>query len=540
MKSRFTTAGLALLALALSASLPSLATAEPLEGGKGGPPRSLRHLVLHPGHRPVHSVALGETKFEFLALREGVPFLLWPAEGQAVAFEQKQDEVQRWLTAQLPALGVQGFEPAFENAWSWRENVVWTYHLQRAGLELHDARIDFHWLNGEFQGLRALIERPILGRAEDPTTGAQSTEASTERVWFARRRIERDIDGYDMVIAEVQREVGERNTHARYVLPGGQLLSTIVSSTNIGPQQEGTAFAWDEYNVPSGTFPDQLGSDSTGRVWFSQPLNNKVTVFDPVAETFSSPPQSIPSPDGMIVDSQDRLWTGLYVGGAGLGMLDTTNGNYVAFPASYANAVMAIPFETVSGEIWVTDHERNRVSIFDPQTSTFTSSMVMPTAGAWVVDGAQDPTTQTMYFQEYSTNKLAIKPVGQPMFDIPTPTGGPAFVVYSRGKVYIGLWAVGRLAVYDIASGLFTTHDYPDTGNVGGPVDVLSNGDIVATGRNFGAIYIFHPDTLTFDRYLIPTAGAGIKDGVHADANDVIWVAETNANKLGKLHLQNP
>ncbi len=498
-----------------------------------GPPRSVRHLVLNSRHRRVHDLKLGEVDFQMFTLRDDVPFLLWPAPGESVPFSKQRREVQSWLTANLPALGIEGFDPHFDEAWSWRHNQVWTYRLQRVGLELQDARIDFHWLDGDFQGLRVCVPRPFLTRSEDPSPESAGT---SERTWFPDRRIDGELDGYDIVLAQVQNTTQERHVRTQYT-SGGRVLSTVFSSLPVAPGTQAIAHAWTEYNVPSGFFPDQIETDSSGKIWFSQPNNNKITSFDPVTEAFSSPPTNIPSPDGLIVDSQDRVWTGLYSSNAGLGMVDLLTGTYTSYPAPYPGAYMAIPYEDITGNIWITDHQRNRVSVFDPQTSTFRDSMVMPTAGAWVVDGAQDPATQTMYFQEFNANKLAVKPLGQPMYDFPATNGGPAFVVYSQGKVYMGLWNVGRLGVYDIASGQVSTYAYPDTNNVGGPVDVLSNGDVVATGRNFGAIYIFRLATQTFDRFLIPTASAGIKDGVHVDANDVIWITETGANKIAKLEL---
>ena len=51
------------------------------------PPRSMRNLVLHAGHREVRSLHLADTEFRYIAPFSELPFLLWPADGgMAVSF----------------------------------------------------------------------------------------------------------------------------------------------------------------------------------------------------------------------------------------------------------------------------------------------------------------------------------------------------------------------------------------------------------------------------------------------------------------------
>lgn len=200
---------------------------------------------------------------------------------------------------------------------------------------------------------------------------------------------------------------------------------------------------------------------------------------------------------------------------------------------------MAIPKPSSQGTLWVTDHSANRISEFDPSTSTWVQSLVMPTPGCWVVEGDEDALTSTFYYTCYSANKLAIKPLGQPIAETVTPGfGGPAFPVVSNGVAYYSLWSAPALGAYDIATGQHTLYAHTLPAEVGGPIGALPDGRIVLGTRGSGYILVFHPAGATFDAYKIPTTvTSNLKDGLTIGPGNVVWFTETSANKIARLTL---
>jgi len=209
------------------------------------------------------------------------------------------------------------------------------------------------------------------------------------------------------------------------------------------------------------------------------------------------------------------------------------------FASPYAGALMAIPFEASTGNIWVTDHQNDRISEFDPSTSTWVHTEVVPSAGSWVVAACEDPATGAIYFTQFSGNSLLVKTSGTPATEVSVSNGGPAFCEHSGGKIYYSQWNNNRLGAYDIATGNVVQYTFPIAGEFGGPTGVMPNGDVVVGGRNIGYVFIFHPGSQTFDTYQVPTFNPGLKDGLHVDRNGDIWVTETQVgNKIARLAFQ--
>ena len=238
----------------------------------------------------------------------------------------------------------------------------------------------------------------------------------------------------------------------------------------------------------------------------------------------------------MMVDRGDVLWTGLYDSKSGLGRHDIATSTFTVVAAPYATPVMAVPTETSRGTVWISDHQKNKISEYDPAAGMWLQSLDMPTAAAWVVSGTEDTPSQDVYFTEYAVNKLARKSLLGPIVEIPTPPGGgPAFDVYYNGKVYFSQWSKDRLGVYDIASQTVTEFGYPVANENGGPIDVTPDGIIAVGTLNAGYIMLFDPASSSFTAYPIPTTPAGLKDGLRSDGNGNVWFTETGANKIAVL-----
>jgi streptogramin lyase len=484
-------------------------------------PDSFRGLVLGVSKRPIVDIELAGESFHGMAVFSESPYLVW-ADAKALGPSHDREATRAWLKRVGPALGWRDFEPIDQETFPWRDDEVWKFGLVRSGIALHDAKIEVHWRSGRFVGFVNAVPLPLL----DPEAPAGDVARDGSTVYLP----ERESAGYRPVLRRV--EIARQ---------GGLLVTTIgtrttVSSSTLPPPTPITPEQFKEWHVPIGTFPDQIDVDSTGKVWFSQPNDNKLTRFDPVTETFQQFTTTGGSgPDGMIVDSQDRVWTGLYYSGA-LGKLLPATGTHTSYPAPYGSAAMAIPVESRQGTVWVTDHQANRISEFDPVSSTWLGSYVMPTPGCWVVQGTEDPIQSTIYYTCYSANKLAYKPHGGAIQETVTPPFGPAFAVWVNGKVYYSLWADRSLGRYDPVSGQHVLFTFPIPNEVGGPIGATSDGRIVVGTRSQGYIMVFHPATSTFTYYKIPTVYQGnLKDGLTVGNSDDVWFTETGANKLARL-----
>jgi len=504
--------------LATLAALASLAAP-----AAGQVPRSLGDLVLGARARPIVELeVLGDT-FKGMPVFSGAPYILWPTDGAQHLPAMETDKMAAWIGAAAEALGLAGFRAHFVESWSWREATVHSFALEHRGLELWRARVQLHYGNGKLTGLALDVPQPLL--AIEPFADDLPRDGS--HVLLA----ERGAHGYRAAAVPVY--VSESATHVVTTV-GGQRLVLVL---NLPQAAHSAKPAFTEWSVPLGSFPDQIELDSQGKVWFSQPPNNWLTRFDPLTGVFTQFSTTGGSlPDGMCVDAQDRVWTG-FNGGGGLGRLQ--NGVHTAFPAPYGGATMAIPKPSSQGTLWVTDHSANRISEFDPATTTWLQSLVMPTPACWVVEGDEDTATSTFYFTCYSANKLAIKPLGQPISETVTPGfGGPAFPVVSNGVAYYSLWTAAALGAYDIASGQHTLFAHTLPAEVGGPIAALADGRIALGTRGQGYILVFDPALATFEAHKIPTTvTSNLKDGMTVGANGEVWFTETSANKIARLKL---
>jgi streptogramin lyase len=505
------------------------------------PPSSMRNLVLHVGHREVKTLNIANTEFRYVAPFSKLPFLLWPSEGdKAKPFAHDRAAVGKWLEIHRKALGVTDFKLLFRQTADWWGNEVWSFDLERDGFTLHGAHIDVHWRDGALEGILCNLPGPVLqfDRGEDAPDGEADPDADgSNRIWFPVPRGVGWTDGATAVLARVKSEAVGPNIRTKYTHPSGKLLSTVVSSATPGASAPPRPHQWTEYTIPWGTFPDQISSDSQGMIWYSQPLNDRITVFDPVSETFDLVVTGNDDPDGLTVDRNDRVWSGLYNSNKGLGRVDAETHEYTVYAPPYSNSLMAIPFSTCRGRVWVSDHIENRMSEFNPSTLSWEGTYIMPTSSCWVVDTAEDPETEILYFTEYNVNQLGMKEPGEPIQDIPVSSGGPAFNGYSNGKVYYTLWSRSVLGAYDVTLKTNMEYNHPVSNEYGGPMDVLSNGDVVVGSLNSGYVFILRIATETWESYKIPTDYPGLKDGLHVDANDVIWVTESYKNKIAKLEI---
>jgi streptogramin lyase len=492
-----------------------------------GIPKPLSGIVYSGSKRPIEPVVLDGAVFQSVSTFSDLPYLLWPMDPADRGVETTTPAaVGAWLGSVAEPLGYAGFTAVYRETFEWHGHEVHAFDLSRDGVRLHDAEVLVHF---DKEGLIGIVNH-LDGRlvAIDPLDGGPP---NARREYYA---VPTD-GGYRAIVvrAAVTRLIDRQIVEV--IDADGTVLETEQRPDAVLGQRDDTA-TFTEYTPPGSTFPDQISVAEDGKVWFSEPNLNKLMSFDPVTEQFASFNTTGGSgPDGMIVGTQGRVWTGLYYAG-GLGVLDTTTGIFSHYNPPYSPAAMAIPVETTDGKVWVTDHQYNRISEFNPATGTWVKSVIMPTSSCWVVQGHEDPSRQQVYFTEYNANRLGrINLGGNAVTDIAVPGGGPAFCVYADDKVYYSRWNESGIGVLDVPTGVVTEFEFPVANEPGGPMWLRPSGDIVVGTRGQGYVMVFHIATQAFSALKIPTNAPGLKDGMTVGADDIIWFTETGARKLGKL-----
>lgn len=307
--------------------------------------------------------------------------------------------------------------------------------------------------------------------------------------------------------------------------PGADVPPKVV--VELTPEKSETAFL-EKIPLPEGTFPDQIKVDSHGMVWFSQPMNNMITRYDPQAKSWFHKKVG-PSPDGLFVDKFDRVWFGEYFGGK-LGFYNQEKDIYEGFPMPYSPSNPAIPFEDDDGFVWISDHQQNRLNRFDPKSAEF-KSFVVPTANSWTVDIVQTQDKSSVFFTQCYGNQIGKFEKKAEKFEEYklSTTYCPAFFVPQGENLWISLWSSSAFVKLEPSTGKvteFQVKDEPAMTRGFGPIGRTSDGKIILGSLSAGKIFSFDPTT----QKLKFVTGVGIlKDGLTVGSDDTIWVTEMDA-----------
>jgi virginiamycin B lyase len=125
-----------------------------------------------------------------------------------------------------------------------------------------------------------------------------------------------------------------------------------------------------EFVVPwSNSFPSDIVTDSTGRVWFTDRLAHRIGMFDPSTEQFT--PYEIPTrastPYGITAAPDGSLWFAESQVGR-IGRIDPRNGAITEFVVAPDQRGGPHTLEWRDGAIWFTLREATSYGRFDPAT----------------------------------------------------------------------------------------------------------------------------------------------------------------------------
>jgi len=139
---------------------------------------------------------------------------------------------------------------------------------------------------------------------------------------------------------------------------------------------KGTMQDWGE--IPGESHPAQGRSydvtvDNEGMVWFSEiALGTLVKLNPATGETKDIHPEGTVSIRGIIVDPEDNLWFGDFLGHR-FGKLNVKTGAIKFYKPPTPNAtVYGVNYNQADGTVWFADMSGNNVTRFDPKTEHFT------------------------------------------------------------------------------------------------------------------------------------------------------------------------
>jgi streptogramin lyase len=458
----------------------------------------------------------------------GRPFLVWDPAG-ALDAPREPAAAARWLQQHAGPLAHGVFTPMFAGTRTWGDHTAQVFTLANGGVPLHDAEVALVF---GAAGCVGIVNRVPPGLATPPAVPA----GTVEPCWYARRAD--DGVGPDrLVVAERRRSTTADHDVVEFV-ERAPAREANAFARELTPKPRGGTDAVPQFTVFNfGGFPDQIAADSKGTIWVSDPVQHRLLAVDP--QTGAMTPYATgqwTQPDGLCVDDQDRVWTGFYTSGHGLGRFDTATSTLARFAPPYGNAAFAIPTWTTRGTVWVTDHLATRITPFQTATSTFGTPVVLPTS-SWPVGGAYEPESGDVFVPLYQTNGLAQIRNNALLAVRPAPvSAGPAFAAAANGKVFFTYWSSGQLGVLDVRTLAFTTFNLVGGGQFG-PLDVGPNGHVYVGTRTSGQLVDFDPVTNTAVNYTIPVGSWAMKDGLTVAPDGTVWFTSTGGTVV-RVRLQ--
>ena len=281
--------------------------------------------------------------------------------------------------------------------------------------------------------------------------------------------------------------------------------------------------------------PDVIMEDRAGYLWFSA-WGSEIYRIDPETDVVQpmTGGTATGTPDGLFVDSSDRVWFGAN-SGRYMGML-TADTPLVRYEMPYTPALAAIPCEAPDGRIWITDHPYNRLTEFDPVAGQWGRSVRMPFTPAYIVQCLREPDNSAYVlwmtlWQANSLGRLDLATSEVERFPIPC---APAFLTFDPyGYIWATCWNNGNIIQFDPVSLTGVEYVIPNGAQAGG-ISVDPYGRIVFTQNTLGRVAVLDPwleEVYTYEFSPRPL----FKDSVLVDRRGIIWAPSPSGGLVGKI-----
>lgn len=215
----------------------------------------------------------------------------------------------------------------------------------------------------------------------------------------SNKYIEHKIDGTSIITVAAQ----DSNGRIWYIDPLTRHLGSYDPSTSSNKL----------YGLPNRVIPSAVAIDIANKVWITSPATNEILRFDPSKGNFTSKfhlQSKDASPIAIAIDSvSDIIWVADEKGK--LVMIDPSkNYTLTEFVPRGINETLRSPtallVDQVSGSIYISQHEGNRVSKFNPLTHAFNHYGPLDPNG--LPFGMTLDKYRNLWVAEHTINKIAV------------------------------------------------------------------------------------------------------------------------------------
>lgn len=306
-----------------------------------------------------------------------------------------------------------------------------------------------------------------------------------------------------------------------------------------------------EVALPEGLSSAQsMAIDSNGRVWFTEKVGRKLTVYDAEKKAFTT--YTLPASWGkmgfsnMAMGPDDEIWFAVtrWIEGDKepniLGRFTPADGYFT----KYALPHHAIPEELIvdaSGTVWFIAANKNNLYRVDPKTSAL-KGYPIPTADGNPKSLAADQKGH-IWFSESTANKIGEFIPEQGIFrehDVLTQFANPGKIsIDQQGRVWFVEVTANRLGMFSPEQNRFDEAIIPTPAST--PVALASDdkGNIWFLEYKGNKVGVFNPETALFHEYDIPNFGSLPADMAIDHKRSLLWFTQssTDAKRLGMLSI---
>jgi virginiamycin B lyase len=286
-----------------------------------------------------------------------------------------------------------------------------------------------------------------------------------------------------------------------------------------------------EYTVPAGSHPHDVAPAADGGVWFTAQSAGYLGWLDPnTGETRQIPLGPRSAPHGVIVGPDGAPWV-TDGGQNAIVRVDPSTSEVRLFPlpAGRGANLNTAAFDR-NGSLWFTG-QSGVYGRVDPSTAEVKVWNSPRGAGPYGIIGT--PEGRVFYASLAGSHiaEINLETGEATPIDSPTPNQGARRVwTDSHGMLWVSEWNVGQVGRYDPRSGAWREWKLPGSRPMTYAVYVDEQDTVWLTDFGANAIVRFDPVNETFDQFVLPLAGADVRQ-LNGRPGE-LWGAESGRDRI--------